>query len=142
MLPADNERRSRPIHLTPGRIRNCCAWGMAAVLCTLPMRAQFSSSSRSSAKMQSASFSCTTAAGAGTFQVKSWSWGEQITGTTTFLVNAQTLNIVKAFDNCSGVLAKSGATGTHFASTLTLQEFDKSNAVLATVVLTGASINQ
>ena len=98
--------------------------------------------SRASITVSVNGLACTTSAGAGAFNAKTWSWGATNAGSTggggggsTGRVTFADLSVTKALDGCSPALFRAVATGTHFR-TLTLTQQDASGNTVAQVEMT------
>ena len=86
-------------------------------------------------------FSCTTSAGAGAFNVLSWSWGASNPttigsaggGAGAGKVSLSSLNVQKDFDSCSPALFGAVATGRHFDSATLVQS--NSDGTVTTLAL-------
>jgi type VI protein secretion system component Hcp len=102
---------------------------------------------RSTITVTVGSLLCTTAAGSGAFNARSWSWGAMNSGgssggggggsgRTVF----QGLAVTKAFDGCSPALLSAVSTG-RFLPTLTLTQTDASGNQVARVELNEVSVS-
>lgn len=92
--------------------------------------------SRTSITVTINGLTCSTSAGAGAFNAKTWSWGAANSvssgggGSAVGRVSFRELAVTKALDSCSPALFRAVSTGTFFR-TLTLTQQDVSGTIVA-----------